>query len=282
MSELLRVDQPARLLAFLRQALPGWKRTTLEQRMRAGCVRVNGGVVVRNDPVAAGDEVFVGDHADALDTRLPPAGLRILHEDEALIAVDKPAGLLSVSTERERERTALVLLREHLSRPREAVRLWPVHRLDRETSGVLVFAKSAAARDLLQERWSECRKTYLALVEGRPRPAAGLIDEPLYEDQALFVRVGRGPQSKPARTRYRTLESAARRALLEVELETGRKHQIRAHLAHLGHPVVGDRRYGHAGARLFLHAHALELTLAGGGTLRILAPRPAGFVARDA
>ena len=182
-----------------------------------------------------------------------------LSPDEHLIAVDKPAGLLSVSTERQRERTALALMRDALSRPGRQARLWPVHRLDRETSGVLLFARSREVCEEVRASWSGAKKTYLAVVEGHPKPAQGAIDQPLWEDRALNVRVGTRQESKEARTRYRTLESARGRALLEVELDTGRRHQIRVHLAWLGHPLLGDERYGRGGPRLGLHALRLEL-----------------------
>lgn len=277
MSERLRASEPLRLLAFLRKALPGWKRSTLEQRIRAGCVTVDGHVWTRNDVVAVGAQVIVGDHADAVDTRPLPAGMALLHEDDELVAIDKPAGLLSVATDGEKERTALALLRERLSEPRHTVRLWPVHRIDRETSGVLLFAKSADVQRALQSAWTEAHKTYVALVDGRPDPAQGVIDEPLFEDRALFVRVGRGPDAKEARTRYRTLAAGARRSLVEVELDTGRKHQIRAHFAWLGCPVTGDDRYGTRAERLFLHALRLDVPRSDGSRLVVEASAPRTF-----
>jgi 23S rRNA pseudouridine1911/1915/1917 synthase len=268
------VDEPVRLLAFLRRSLPAWKRTTLEQRIRAGCVRVNGAPRVKNDLLAPGDRVEVVDPAHAEPApRPPPAGLAILHEDDALIAVDKPAGLLSVAAEDERERTAHALLCASRSGA-----LWPVHRLDRETSGVLLFAKSREARDAVQAAWGAARKTYLALVEGRPSPPEGVIAEPLWEDAQLFVHAGRRADAKEARTRYRTLASRGGRSLLEVELDTGRRHQIRAHLAWLGHPVVGDARYGVKGERFGLHALRLVVPHPSDGRLLTLeAPPPRGF-----
>jgi 23S rRNA pseudouridine1911/1915/1917 synthase len=279
MSERLHADEPARLLDFLRQRLAGWKRKTLEQRLREGCVEVNGATVTRpHHELRAGDEVRVLPEGEGQAPRKEPAGLTILHEDAQLVAIDKPAGLLSVPLDEKRGRSALALLREAYSRPGSPARIWPVHRLDRESSGVLLFARTSEARDALQESWSEAHKLYLAVVEGRPDPPRGLIDQPLWEDASLNVHVGQRAQAKPARTRYSTLRSVRERSLLEVELETGRRHQIRAHLAWLGHPIVGDPRYGDAGPRLGLHALRLVLTLPWDGRkLELEAPPPREF-----
>jgi len=278
------VTEPAQLRAFLRQGLATWKRATLEARLKAGCVRVNGRTVTKpNALVAAGDVVEVvaeGEgESEAAGPPRAPAGIAILYADEQLVAIDKPAGLLSVSTERETERTALVLVRAALAGTRRELPLWPVHRLDRETSGVLLFARTQAAREALQARWSEATKLYLAVVEGAPEPPEGVIEQPLFEDENLFVRVGARPQAKAARTRYATRRTASGRALLEVELDTGRKHQIRAHLAWLGHPVVGDERYGRGGERLGLHALSLALAHpVDGRALCFEAPPPRAFL----
>jgi 23S rRNA pseudouridine1911/1915/1917 synthase len=276
MTERLLADKPERLITLLRRLLPGWKRKTLEQRLLGGCVTVNGERVTRNDLVAAGDQIVVMGRGEAPSP--PPGGLRVLYEDDALIAVDKPAGLLSVSTDEESQRTALALVRDSLSHPGQPASLWPVHRLDRETSGVLLFAKSHEAQRSVQERWGEVRKRYLALVEGRPMPADGVIDQPLLEDQRLNVRVGEHPEARSARTRYVTREEIGRRTLLEVETDTGRRHQIRAHLAWLGHPIVGDSRYGTKARRLALHALSLTVLHPDDGReLLIEAPPPAAF-----
>ncbi len=281
MAERLEVAAPARLLEFLRAALPGWKRKTLEQRLRAGCVEVNGVPVLRpHHELRAGDEVALLEQGRAAPPGLHLSGLSILHADDELVAIDKPAGLLSVPLDQRRGRNALALLRAALSRPGRPARVWPVHRLDREASGVLLFALTSEARDALQESWDEAHKLYLALVEGRPDPPQGRIEQPLWEDPALNVHVGQHAGAKPARTRFKTLESGRGRSLLEVELETGRRHQIRAHLAWLGHPIVGDPRYGSAGARMGLHS--LRLTVvhpAKNAPVTFEAPPPADFLA---
>jgi 23S rRNA pseudouridine1911/1915/1917 synthase len=267
-----------RLLALLRRAMPEWKRGTLEQRIQAGCVSVNGVARSTNVELAPGDEVVVTDRPLVALERAMPAGLELLHLDDELIGVAKPPGLLSVSSEQERERTALAIVRDHLSRLGERARLWPVHRLDRETSGVLLFARTLEAQRSVQGRWDRARKQYLAWVEGRLEGEAGVVEAPLWEDEALFVRIGPHPQAKPALTRWRVVERTPRATLVEVELDTGRKHQIRAHLASLGHPIVGDARYGTKGTRLLLHAWRLEVAHPNGSPLALEAPRPRGFV----
>jgi len=281
MGERLTVDEPAQLFEFLARRLEGWHRNTLRQRLREGCVRVNGETVTRRDhPLQTRDAVEVVARDEGEGRSRAPRAFETLYMDEDLIAIDKPAGLLSVSTERRRERTALALLRGSLSQPGRAVRLWPVHRLDRETSGVLLFARSREVCEQVREQWSQASKLYLAIVAGRPRPAEGLIEEPLWEDPGLNVHVGAAPGAKDARTGYRTLETARERTLLEVELGTGRRHQIRAHLAWLGHPVVGDERYGTRGPRMGLHAWRLKVPHPRDGRwLELEAPPPQAFSA---
>jgi 23S rRNA pseudouridine1911/1915/1917 synthase len=275
------VAEPVRLIEFLRRQLPGWKRSTLEQRLRAGAVSVNGQAVMRNDLLAEGDRVALDSLGDAIARRPPPAGITVLYEDSDLVAIDKAPGMLAVAAASDREASALALLRDYLSRNGNTVNLWPAHRIDRETSGVLLFTKSREAQRAVQAAWEAARKTYIALVEGTPRPAQGMIDQPLMEDHALFVRVSDDPRAREARTHYRTLEARGDRALLEVELETGRRHQIRAHFAWLGHPILGDPRYGSSAARMGLHALRLVLPHPHEGrTVTLQAPLPKWFAAR--
>ncbi|MBK7643365.1 MAG: RluA family pseudouridine synthase [Planctomycetes bacterium] len=277
--EELTVDEPGRLLDFLRASLTGWKRKTLEQRVREGCVEVNGAVVVRPHHVlGAGDRVCVGAAGTGVPPLAAPEGCTILHHDEWLVAIDKPAGLLSVPLDGRRGRSALGLVRDALSRPGRPARLWPVHRLDREASGVLLFARTSEARDALQESWTQAHKLYLALVEGRPIPPHGVIETPLWEDAGLNVHAGKHADAKSARTRYRTLENVGERSLLEVELDTGRRHQIRVHLASIGHPIVGDPRYGTRAGRMGLHAQRLRVEHPGRSEpIQFEAPVPAAL-----
>jgi 23S rRNA pseudouridine1911/1915/1917 synthase len=263
-SERLEAPRAGPLLELLAEHLAGWHKRTLRQRLKLGCVSVNGAQVTRADhALEPGDLVLLLDEADAPPPARASGGIALLHVDEALVAIDKPAGLLSVKSERERERTALDLVGAALGRPGRPERVWPVHRLDRETSGLLLFARTREDCEAVRAEWELARKTYLAIVEGAPREDSGTVDAPLWEDRALAVHVGRGPGSRAARTRWRVLERGRARSLLEVELETGRRHQIRAHLAFVGHPVVGDPRYGARAPRMGLHA------------LRLVVPHPA-------
>lgn len=278
MSEKYAVQEAAGLLAFLHSRLKGWSRNTVKQRLQAGCVHVNGASVARHDhALRVGDVVEVS--ASAPTAVRSPEPLAILFADRDLVAIDKPAGLLSVGTAKETRRHALALLRTQLSRRSPAVRLWPVHRIDRDTSGVLLFATSREMREAVMARWDASEKTYLAVVEGRPDPARGTIDQPLRLDETEYrVHAGAHPDAKPAVTHYQTERTAGGRSLVRVRLETGRQHQIRAHLAWLGCPVVGDPRYGAAGGRMGLHALSLKIIHPDGGQeLRFEAPVPADF-----
>jgi 23S rRNA pseudouridine1911/1915/1917 synthase len=279
MVDRFQAERAAPLFELLTAHFSGWSRNTLRERLQRGCVDVDGAAVRRADhAVASGATVTVRSLAEAaVPVRRPTEpGLSVLHLDDQLLAIDKPAGLLSVSTDDEHRRTALALARGLL--PSGDGDLWPVHRLDRETSGVLLFARSHAVRERVQAAWAETRKVYVAIVDGRPEPPADTIDLPLWEDQNLRVRTGPHADARPARTHYRTVRTGRDRTWLEVELDTGRKHQIRVHLHARGWPVVGDERYGRRDERLMLHAQRLELPHPSGGSgLRLTAPVPAAF-----
>lgn len=198
-----------------------------------------------------------------LRSGLLPQGLTIIYEDHDLLVVEKPPGLLTVGTERDKSRTAYFVLTDYVRKgcARSRNRVFIVHRLDRDTSGLLVFAKSEAVQSRLQHGWEATEKKYLAVVHGPCRASADTITSYLTESRAQRVYSTPDPtQGKLARTAYRVLKQARELALLEVDLLTGRKNQIRVHLADIGHPIVGDRKYGRAdepAVRLALHAHWL-------------------------
>ncbi|MBK1835530.1 RluA family pseudouridine synthase [Roseibacillus ishigakijimensis] len=175
-----------------------------------------------------------------------PKGITFLYEDRDLLVVDKASGLLTVSSEKVRENTAYFLLTDYVRKgnPKAPHRVFIVHRLDRDTSGVLVFAKSEKAKHFLQEQWPEFRKVYYAVVEGAPPEKEGVITSYLAENKAHKVySTPDKKRGKLARTAYRVLKQGQGNSLLEIELLTGRKNQIRVHLADVGCPVVGDKKY---------------------------------------
>ncbi|HEX9137605.1 MAG TPA: RNA pseudouridine synthase [Nitrospirota bacterium] len=196
--------------------------------------------------------------------RFLPKGLALLYEDKDLMVIDKPAGLLTVATEREKERTAHFILTEYFRRGcgRCRKRLFVVHRLDRDTSGLLIFAKSEEAMDRLKAGWKQTEKKYLAIVHGRCEKASGTITSYLAEDESYNVyTTSDRSKGKLAQTAYTVLKETRNFTLLEVALLTGRKNQIRVHLAGMGHPIVGDVKYGKADEshkRMALHALSIS------------------------
>jgi 23S rRNA pseudouridine1911/1915/1917 synthase len=197
--------------------------------------------------------------------RVPARGLAILYEDRDILVVDKPCGLLTIGTDREKARTAYFALTDYVRKGAEQSRnrIFIVHRLDRETSGLLVFAKNIEAKRCLQGRWDQTTKRYLAVVHGRCEKRSETISTYLEESSAHRVYSTAVPgKGKLAQTTYTVLKETQDLTLLDVELLTGRKHQIRVHLAERGHPVVGDKRYGRTDTpyrRLALHARFLAL-----------------------
>ena len=280
MSDRLTVKANTTLMPFLISGLQGWSRSTVKQRLKSGCVMVNGEQVTKhNHELVTGDQVVVEAAARGAFSLRPQ--LDILYKDRDLIAINKPAGMLSVSSPQSEERHALGILRDQLSRRNKSIKLWPVHRIDRDTSGVLLFATSREMREAVMKDWKTAEKIYLAIVKGCPKPAEGTINQPLRPDPVIYqMHVGPHPDAKRAVTHFSTERSVGKRTLLRVELETGRQHQIRAHLAWLGHPVVGDQRYGTAGERMGLHALRLSITRPGTGKPLVFeTPAPADFLA---
>ncbi len=262
MAQQYRVTERSGLLAFLFTTLKEWPKKRVKQRLQGAGISVNGEVQTRHDfmlspddTVAIGTPSHTRSHSDKT-----PQRLEILYQDQDIIAINKPAGLLSVGTAKENKQHALALLRTQLSRGKHSIRLWPVHRLDRETSGILLFATSKEVRESIMEKWAETDKRYLAIVEGTPKAEEESITQPLRMDAHTYhMHVGEHPKAKSAITHYMVKKTTATRSLLEVRIETGRQHQIRAHMAWIGHPVVGDERYGTKGERMGLHAYKLHI-----------------------
>jgi 23S rRNA pseudouridine1911/1915/1917 synthase len=253
------------LLEWLFKTLHPMSRTSVRQMLKHGQIVVNGTPTTQFDwPLKTSDIVTIVQtkQRDSLVEMLQKAGMPLVHLDNELLVIDKPSGLLSVATDEEKIDTAFAILNECLATHQQG-RAFVVHRLDRGTSGLLIFARNEAARDLLQESWEGVRKTYLAVVEGCPAKNEGTIRNYLTEGTNFRVTASptETPEAKLSITTYRVREKGQRCSLLEVDLETGRKHQIRVHLASLGCPVIGDRTYGAKSdpiGRLGLHAWRLS------------------------
>ncbi|HEY3307422.1 MAG TPA: RluA family pseudouridine synthase [Desulfuromonadaceae bacterium] len=195
-----------------------------------------------------------------------PKGVTLLYEDADVIVIDKPCGLLTMGTDRDKSRTVHTILNDYVRKgnPKSRNRAFIVHRLDRDTSGILLFAKSEQAKLFLQSDWDNTTKIYLTVVFGHLSPPQGTISSYLAENAAFNVYSTPDPtKGKLSETAYTLVKEAKGLSLLQIHLLTGRKHQIRVHFAEKGHPVVGDRKYGqgHASyANLALHARSISFT----------------------
>jgi tRNA pseudouridine32 synthase/23S rRNA pseudouridine746 synthase/23S rRNA pseudouridine1911/1915/1917 synthase len=193
-----------------------------------------------------------------------PRGLDILYEDKDILVIDKPAGLLTVGTDNDKTRTAYYILTDYVRKgsPKSRNRIFIVHRLDQFTSGVLVFAKTEEAKFRLQSQWKDTEKKYIAVVYGQLAKKEDCLSSYLAENRAYVVySTTDATKGKLAHTAYKVLKENRQFSLLEINLLTGRKNQIRVHLADKGHPVVGDRKYGNpkdSFRRLALHSKSLS------------------------
>lgn len=265
MSKTRTVEKPAELLSFLFSAWPEVKRKQVRTWLKFQTVTVNGRPISQfNHPLRPGDVVAISEDRFAAPKAVLPSGIKIRYEDDTVIVIEKPEGLLSMATDAEQEKTAYFQLTEHLrhGNDRARDRVWLVHRLDRETSGLMVFTKSAEAKTALAGSWEKAEKRYEAVVEGRIIQDAGVLESDLDESNLLRVFSARPSDlTRHAITRYRVLARREWRTLVELTLETGRRHQIRVQLADVGCPVIGDKKYGaksDPAKRLCLHACALS------------------------
>ena len=272
-----RVEAATELMPFLLAKLGGMTRTSVKQLLSQRRVTVNASIQTRHDtPLKAGDVINILQGRGNVELRHPK--LRVIYEDDALIVVEKKNGLLTVPyNPKSSETTVYSILKDYVRKQSNRNTIHVVHRLDRETSGVLVFAKSAELQEYMRTYWRQLvtKRTYVALVEGKLEKKEGTITSWLTEDQQTMMvyssQTDNGGQK--AVTHYKVVKEsmdqsveedlAAAYSLVELNLETGRTNQIRVHMASMGHPVVGDRKYGNGNDsspvdRLCLHAQVLE------------------------
>ena len=273
----LRVTEPAALMDFLIAKMGGMARASVKQLLGQRRVKVGNAVQTRHDfALKAGDVVTVSSGRG--NSQLTHPKLKIVYEDDDLIVVNKQPGLLTVAaTPGSSETTAYSILRAYVKKQNARAGIYVVHRLDRETSGLLVFARSEELQHYMRQYWRELvtERTYIALTEGVPEPREGQIKSWFTEDKrnAMVYSSPVDDGGDLAITNYKVLKVSPMTndqspmtnkcySLVELHLETGRTNQIRVHLASKGCPVVGDRKYGHGNEsspidRLCLHAKVL-------------------------
>lgn len=254
------------LMDFLLYSMGGMKRTSVKGLLAHRCVYVNGHVETQyNLPLSEGDEVRIVSSEAKRELTHPK--LRVVYEDDDLIVVEKQPGLLTVTAHQgSDETTVFSILKNYVRQSNPRAGIYTVHRLDRETSGLLVFAKSRELQHYMREYWHELvtERTYVALAEGIMPKVEDTITTWLTEDRKTTMVYSSSVDNggKKSVTHYRVVKNNDRYSLLELNLETGRTNQIRVHLASIGHPIVGDRKYGSGQQppidRLGLHARILE------------------------
>ncbi|MEQ8200581.1 MAG: RluA family pseudouridine synthase [Syntrophomonadaceae bacterium] len=258
----LPVTETAELMSFLIANLPRQSRNNIKSLLTRGQVSVDGHIVRQyNYSLQPGQEVAV-DSSPVWGKEVAP-GLKILYEDSHLLVVDKPAGLLTIASDSEKENTAYHHLMDYVREKKPDDRIFIVHRLDRDTSGVIVFAKQEEVKRRFQEKWKELvqERAYIAVVEGPVDRREDTVRSWLLETKTKHIYSSAKPgDGLEAVTHYKLLQASSQYSLLEIHLETGRKNQIRVHMQDIGHPVVGDKKYGSKTnplRRLALHARVL-------------------------
>ena len=280
---ILEVKENSVLMQFLLQNLKHKNRDNIKSLLRNKQVWVNGQAISQfNQALLPGEQVVIKWVQAAVGDLY--RSLRIVYEDEYIIIIDKQAGLLSISAGSEHV-TAYGILSQHVKLQNPANKIFVVHRLDRDTSGLMMFAKSEEVQSILQKAWqTDIReRTYTALVEGTVKEPEGTIKSYLFESKAFIVYSTKDPsKGELAITHFKTLKSSKDFSLLQVNLETGKKNQIRVHMQDIGHSIAGDKKYGAADnpiGRLGLHASVLEfLHPVTGQPLRFESKIPAKFL----
>ena len=256
------VKQQDELMKFLIAQLPHKNRNNIKTMLKKKQVLVNGKAVTQfNHLLRPGMKVELSRRPAAVVSQM--RGINIVYEDKDLIVVNKNAGLLSMATDKEKRATVYSMLSNYVKEAHPDNKIFIVHRLDRETSGLMMFAKSKEMQELLQESWKQTisERSYLAVIDGQLDPPKGTYTSYLFESSVFIVYSSQDPEKgQKAITHYETIKSNDQFSLLKVKLETGRKNQIRVHLKDLEHPVVGDKKYGSKSnpiGRLGLHAWVL-------------------------
>ena len=242
------------LMEFL---LNYYNKKNVKNLLKYKLVKVNGEVVSQFNYQLKDSDVITIDK-----NNLNRSNLDIIYEDDELVVINKPSGLLSIAGGNEKEKTAYHLVGEYLKSKNKNAKVFVVHRLDKDTSGVLMFAKNEVIKNKLQDNWNEIvyKRGYLAIIEGKLKKKIGTIKNYLDESKTQMVYISNNRKGKLAITNYKVLKESRYNSLVEIFLDTGRKNQIRVHMQSLGHSIVGDKKYGSTTnplKRVGLHSHIL-------------------------
>lgn len=249
------------LLAFLYELMKEQSKSSVKAMLGHGQISVNGKVTSQFDmPLSPNDVVGISYERGKVEFNHPM--LKVVWEDDFLIVVNKKHGLLSVGNEREKERTALHLLSNYVKKTDLRNKIYVLHRLDKETSGLMIFAKNRGVQDRFHSGWGQMVKnqSFVAVVEGKPDKEHDLMTSFEREDPDMRVFVTAAGDGVEAITRYQMIRSNGQYSLLELTLESGRRNQMRAQLGRIGHPIVGDKKNAaesNPADRLLLHSHRL-------------------------
>jgi len=259
MNDEVIIEKETKLLEFLLDKFNKLSRNSVKNLLTNKQIVVNDKIITKHDYLLKkGDKISFNGKKDN-------KGLKIIYEDDLFLVIDKPYNLLTVATDREKEKTAYVLVNSYVKQNNPKNKIYVLHRLDKDTSGVLVFCKNESVKNELQDKWNEIvsKRGYIALVEGVLTKKEGIIKSYLKESKTKMVYSCSKSEGKLAITEYKVLKENSKYSLVSVNLLTGRKNQIRVHFKDLGHPLVGDKKYGSTCNplnRLGLHASELEFT----------------------
>jgi 23S rRNA pseudouridine1911/1915/1917 synthase len=281
---VLKVNAPTELMKFLIEKFPEKSRTTIKSMLAHKQVTIGDLVTTKFDfPLTRGQSVYLNKKKSEEKPRF--RGLRVVFEDAHLIVIEKGSGLLSMASDTEKSKTAYSILSEYVKRFDPKNLIFIVHRLDRDTSGLMMFAKNKKVQEILQKDWNDSiiDRSYVVVVEGEVEKTEGTITSWLKENKALVMYSSQNPdEGQKAVTNYKVLKSEKEFTLLEVKLETGRKNQIRVHMKDIGHPVTGDKKYGaklNPIGQMGLHARVLSFKHpVSGKILRFDTPIPGKFM----
>lgn len=258
-----QVNKNCELLEFLLETLKGQSRNSVKSLLTNHRVAVDGAPISQyNFQLSKGDMVIISKTPIHKKTR---SNLPIIFENEEFIVINKPSGLLSIASDKEKGSTAYRMLTDYVQQKDKHNRIYVVHRLDEDTSGVLMVAKNEKIRDLLQENWNNLvsKRGYFAIVEGQMKEKSGTIKSYLKKNsQNMMYSSKKAGDGQLAITHYKVIAESENYSLLDVNIDSGRKNQIRVHLGDLGHHIIGDDKYGNPSnpiKRLGLHAYELDL-----------------------